>query len=171
MQIDVAPHVGAWIETSKSACVCVGRRESRPTWARGLKLNETKFSLYCYKSRPTWARGLKQGRPTAQHLAELPSRPTWARGLKQRPSPRDTGHLRRSRPTWARGLKHQWRLKSKNWPRVAPHVGAWIETWRVHSVRVSSISVAPHVGAWIETRTQASLMPKSICRAPRGRVD
>jgi len=34
--------------------------------------------------------------------------------------------------------------------RVAPHAGAWIETWRSSSHR-QYIDVAPHAGAWIET--------------------
>ena len=34
----VAPHVGAWIETSKSNKKLMREQMSRPTWARGLKL-------------------------------------------------------------------------------------------------------------------------------------
>ena len=39
--------------------------------------------------------------------------------------------------------------------KVAPHVGAWIETHarQYHSV---SAEVAPHVGAWIETAEKTS---------------
>ena len=33
---------------------------------------------------------------------------------------------------------------------VAPHVGAWIETWRETRFMLV-LGVAPHVGAWIET--------------------
>ena len=33
---------------------------------------------------------------------------------------------------------------------VAPHVGAWIETFRLAD-KQSRAYVAPHVGAWIET--------------------
>ena len=35
-------------------------------------------------------------------------------------------------------------------PKVAPHVGAWIETVANHIV-TGGFWVAPHVGAWIET--------------------
>ena len=35
--------------------------------------------------------------------------------------------------------------------RVAPHVGAWIETLKGIRLKVSTL-VAPHVGAWIETQ-------------------
>ena len=34
--------------------------------------------------------------------------------------------------------------------RVAPYVGAWIETF-MRGVRVMMDKVAPYVGAWIET--------------------
>ena len=55
-----------------------------------------------------------------------------------------------SHPVWVRGLKHssgQW-ISSK--VRVAPRVGAWIETYAplTDSIR---LGVAPRVGAWIET--------------------
>ena len=55
-----------------------------------------------------------------------------------------------SHPTWVRGLKRQYEPGGQRLLRVAPHVGAWIETeaaacgWLV-------VRVAPHVGAWIET--------------------
>ena len=55
-----------------------------------------------------------------------------------------------SLPTWERGLK-QYENEMKLWNnQVAPHVGAWIETF----VRLGGLHiprVAPHVGAWIET--------------------
>ena len=53
-----------------------------------------------------------------------------------------------SRPAWARGLKHALPAKIKTTTRVAPRVGAWIET---------------------------KLDPRALLvdtgRAPRGRVD
>ena len=33
----VAPHVGAWIETSAALMLSAAAFASRPTWARGLK--------------------------------------------------------------------------------------------------------------------------------------
>ena len=54
--------------------------------------------------------------------------------------------------------------------RVAPRVGAWIETRREHR-GVEPGDVAPRVGAWIET---SRARPGWRCcrrRAPRGRVD
>ena len=58
--------------------------------------------------------------------------------------------LKASRPTWARGLKQQ-KIDTQNledW--VAPHVGAWIETFFDYQAQERK-KVAPHVGAWIET--------------------
>ena len=34
---------------------------------------------------------------------------------------------------------------------VAPHTGAWIETWSVIE-KFLNVLVAPHTGAWIETK-------------------
>ena len=50
---------------------------------------------------------------------------------------------------WVRGLKRlcQMLLKLR---RVAPYVGAWIETF-VKFKKISKYEVAPYVGAWIET--------------------
>ena len=41
-------------------------------------------------------------------------------------------------------------IGTANHPKVAPHVGAWIET-DVTSLEYEHSTVAPHVGAWIET--------------------
>ena len=77
---DVAPRVGAWIETACSCMICVLLR-SHPVWVRGLKLCprpilgilavaprvgawiETQNCLICDAlkwSHPVWVRGLKQ---------------------------------------------------------------------------------------------------------------
>ena len=60
--------------------------------------------------------------------------------------------LRLSRPTWARGLKPLRDDHGPAWQGVAPHVGAWIETF-LRLSPVGGSGVAPHVGAWIETIT------------------
>ena len=57
--LDVAPHVGAWIETFTLA-TGQERGPSRPTWARGLKRSSDERGWRSHQSRPTWARGLKQ---------------------------------------------------------------------------------------------------------------
>ena len=41
---------------------------------------------------------------------------------------------------------------------VAPHVGAWIETFRIGQ-RQGMKYVAPHVGAWIETARNLETSP------------
>ena len=55
-----------------------------------------------------------------------------------------------SHPTWVRGLKPRQPTVAADGRRVAPYVGAWIET---ASARLSIVvvTVAPYVGAWIET--------------------
>ena len=55
-----------------------------------------------------------------------------------------------SHPMWVRGLK-----LLKMWcrvvvVRVAPYVGAWIET-KNSPCYLQNCNVAPYVGAWIET--------------------
>ena len=56
---------------------------------------------------------------------------------------------------WVRGLKLYIRGTFLARMPVAPHVGAWIETWQKPREILQS-SVAPHVGAWIETSLKAS---------------
>jgi len=55
-----------------------------------------------------------------------------------------------SRPVWARGLKQFTKDNEYYTPKVAPRVGAWIETIE-YSLKASTSIVAPRVGAWIET--------------------
>ena len=53
---------------------------------------------------------------------------------------------------------------------VAPHVGAWIETFSF-IVTADGERVAPHVGAWIETPILL-MPPQTLFRRPsRGGVD
>jgi len=79
---NVAPFVGAWIETDTPT-----KHTEETSW-----------------SRPSWARGLKLATGTA--LAQAPA----------------------SRPSWARGLKQQCYVVFGAICKVAPFVGAWIET-------------------------------------------
>ena len=76
------------------------------------------------------------------------SRPVWARGLK-RIEMKTMEKGSRSRPVWARGLK---RIQNTCLAirKVAPRVGAWIETWKIDKY-ITDEGVAPRVGAWIET--------------------
>ena len=56
----------------------------------------------------------------------------------------------KSHPTWVRGLKLLDYVHARTRKRVAPYVGAWIET-NVQDWQTRIIYVAPYVGAWIET--------------------
>ena len=100
---DVAPHVGAWIETSEP-------------WASAL------FEM----SHPMWVRGLKLLIRLID-VGNLLSHPMWVRGLKQKHY-QFSNHLRTSHPMWVRGLKLFRFCASLFKKEVAPHVGAWIET-------------------------------------------
>ena len=55
-----------------------------------------------------------------------------------------------SHPVWVRGLKHKNFRDIGVLNKVAPRVGAWIETYQI-SLEESESGVAPRVGAWIET--------------------
>ena len=99
---EVAPHVGAWIETYATLAQ-QERTQSLPMWERGLK-HSTLVELHkVLKSLPMWERGLK---PLSQVVEA-------ARAL--------------SLPMWERGLKHANLFTVISYV-VAPHVGAWIET-------------------------------------------
>ena len=78
-------------------------------------------------SRPMRARGLKPLTDEENRLIEL-SRPMRARGLK--PGGSASALVRtQSRPMRARGLKPGRRPSHRSPRAVAPHAGAWIETW------------------------------------------
>ena len=109
------------------------------------------------------------------------SHPTWVRGLKHYYVTHIALH-HRSHPTWVRGLKHGVRQRERRERRVAPYVGAWIETSRARKFQCTLEShptwvrglklmrsrgvetlkrVAPYVGAWIETpRTTREGVPR-----------
>ena len=77
------------------------------------------------------------------------SLPSWERGLKPE---NDDPVVRKdlSLPSWERGLKHLLCSPFLSPFRVAPFVGAWIET-PFFPVKTFLPIVAPFVGAWIET--------------------
>ena len=101
--MNVAPYVGAWIETTISVAASFGTL-SHPTWVRGLKLVESPVLVRTPQSHPTWVRGLK---PFCEKVS---SASFW------------------SHPTWVRGLKHTCCGRVAILATVAPYVGAWIET-------------------------------------------
>ncbi len=71
---------------------------------------------------------------------------------------------------WARGLKQLKKRTINSSIRVAPRVGAWIETAVCETLR-GAMRVAPRVGAWIETANAKKLPYLLARRAPCGRVD
>ena len=122
----VAPHVGAWIETpiTTSSIVYVTVAPHVGAW---IETKERRLSLLAYgKSHPMWVRGLKPASRLSEDY-QRPSHPMWVRGLKLCVS---SILLRRlwSHPMWVRGLKLFNVVDYGTKSRVAPHVGAWIET-------------------------------------------
>ena len=79
---EVAPRVGAWIETSLDM-MNLGEKESHPVWVRGLKLPRCRDFGRLDESHPVWVRGLKLAHKFVL-LTFLMSHPVWVRGLKQR---------------------------------------------------------------------------------------
>ena len=70
-----------------------------------------------------------------------------------------------SHPVWVRGLKLSVVFSPQNVAKVAPRVGAWIETLD-NALKVISVDVAPRVGAWIETFSDFSTT-EGVNVAPR----
>ena len=145
----VAPYVGAWIETWCSNKNVSLHNKSHPTWVRGLKQVMCTNPLTIKKSHPTWVRGLKHRITQILLITEYvapyvgawietsvlslyvanysKSHPTWVRGLKHFGVGGFTTY-NLSHPTWVRGLKHASWLGLEVCKKVAPYVGAWIET-------------------------------------------
>ena len=120
---------------------------SPPAWGRGLKLITFAGVNSGSRSPPAWGRGLKPY-STAPYLLTYSSPPAWGRGLKHM-NAINASATHKSPPAWGRGLKLlSWPLRPCY--RVAPRVGAWIETNGKNNNNRTSI-VAPRVGAWIET--------------------
>ena len=71
----------------------------------------------------------------------------WVRGLKQIANNLSREQLK-SHPMWVRGLKQD-----------------------AYDQRLAQAKVAPHVGAWIETRVEYKRRKNDLCRTPCGCVD
>ena len=117
MQFDdlVAPHVGAWIETSLYLA-SVNVILSLPTWERGLKHRYMRSFQTSYLVAPHVGAWIETGKNPCSEMrrgGRAPrwrgALPTWERGLKH-DYDLVHNHLTVSLPTWERGLKH--RLKS-----------------------------------------------------------
>jgi len=73
-----------------------------------------------------------------------------------------------SRPTRARGLKQGCERHLYHRRHVAPHAGAWIETFKAMLGGTDTV-VAPHAGAWIETSTRSCPDWVAVSRPTRAR--
>ena len=79
----VASFTGAWIETTKCAAKLSPKVMSRPSRARGSKLEQAAAVVFLLiGSRPSRARGSKHD-DAGRYALYVQSRPLWARGLKQ----------------------------------------------------------------------------------------
>ena len=128
----VAPHAGAWIETTG-----ISRRTANGSVAShaGAWI-ETSVST-CAPSRATVA----------------PHAGAWIETSVHRAQPEQSGSL----PMRERGSKPHPGADRHRDHRVAPHAGAWIET--TYSATPSRrTTVAPHAGAWIETSSSAQTL-------------
>ena len=103
------------------------QRKSHPMWVRGLKLSTSMLQCVCIMSHPMWVRGLKH----------------WKCGLY----PACQSRTLCGCVDW-----NSWGRREHRFLRVAPYVGAWIETF-IPGHHLSHSQVAPYVGAWIETGT------------------
>ena len=99
----------------------------------------------------------------------IESHPMWVRGLKLS-IPTCAKSSCGSHPMWVRGLKLAEATDKDNQQKVAPHVGAWIETLNPLK-SLFYATVAPHVGAWIETQMLIKSIVILISRTPCGCVD
>ncbi len=78
----VAPRVGAWIETERPQRGLWGMIESRPAWARGLKLLYPRRCGQGTEVAPRVGAWIETNGPDVHGTIALESRPAWARGLK-----------------------------------------------------------------------------------------
>ena len=78
---NVAPFVGAWIETVQKRRPAFAGRLSLPSWERGLKQCGILISTEKRWSLPSWERGLKPALMSSIIVADG-SLPSWERGLK-----------------------------------------------------------------------------------------
>ena len=122
----VAPHAGAWIETFAVRSTPLGFRVAPHAGAW--------IETATAPTTPIWA-------------TSRPSR----RGVDRNRQPHPRARRRKGSPlTQGRGSKHDARTGHDRHDIVAPHAGAWIETWcNLFGDLVNP--VAPHAGAWIET--------------------
>ena len=67
--MEVAPRVGAWIETVAAPSMPF-HNPSHPVWVRGLKRSMYRAGEFLKRSHPVWVRGLKLVLFAAQFLTD-----------------------------------------------------------------------------------------------------
>ena len=92
---EVAPFMGAWIETCCKIAYFFLRFLSLPSWERGLKHELSHAMMISYGSLPSWERGLKHP-DSEQDRDDRQSLPSWERGLKHYKSSYHIVQMRRS---------------------------------------------------------------------------
>ena len=164
--MNVAPYVGAWIETRVS-----GWTESwhgvAPYVGAWIETTLSGLNNIFTLSHPTWVRGLKQ--VTEYVLAVKPSR-TLRGCVDWNLFSLSTHETRQVAPyvgAWIETCTEQQRIRKFG---VAPYVGAWIETGMPKESACGSI-VAPYMGAWIETLPCSTTTMSCVRRTLRGCVD
>ena len=140
----VAPHRGAWVETSSPAT---------PGW----------WSCRVAPHRGAWVETTSYTPPnTTGRVA--PHRGAW---VETKGDNREWSAWRVSRPIGARGLKRAARADGRRPARVAPHRGAWVETSGAPLPGAPS-GVAPHRGAWVETSPSSGRRSRRRASRPIG---
>ena len=142
----VAPFMGAWIEMS--ILRFFGDRIKCRSLHGSVDWNSDYFGIpyRTVQSLPSWERGLK----SMDGQTEICPKSRSLHGSVDWNFLYDfLGVMIWSLPSWERGLKCFYYMKTKEWPEVAPFMGAWIEIW-VGMKTVNRITVAPFMGAWIE---------------------
>ena len=165
----VAPHAGAWIETGlpRHRANKAGVAPHAGAWIETVLV--LSFLTKRNMSHPTRVRGLKL-RSTNKYFSDSTSHPTRVRGLKQLMGVffMQPMQVAPHAGAWIETLRYLSQL-CRSIP-VAPHAGAWIET-ELNPLTLEDFLVAPHAGAWIETRKCSRLPPVVMSRTPRGCVD
>ena len=144
--MQVAPYVGAWIETSLEQNINK-ETKSHPTWVRGLKLVRCRLCRPPCLSHPTWVRGLKLKETYLFPLYTCRTLRGCVDWNQNRYLEYKTGI--ESHPTWVRGLKHRF---GRGFRLGLGRTLRGCVDWNKFAAFVSLVAcVAPYVGAWIET--------------------
>ena len=123
---EVAPRVGAWIETLSVAYNDMACIKSHPVWVRGLKQYSIDFAERPFSVAPrvgAWIE-TEQSKSSFLNRTVAPRVGAWIETTSQNPYSSPLA----SHPVWVRGLKPNIRRSYKCIREVAPRVGAWIET-------------------------------------------